>query len=73
MTMNDEGEVFGRIKMGVNVDIKRSDGKANLFVFIFMDLLVFLLKLSFSDEMLILLEFLLLLLETNNHFKTAVV
>lgn len=30
MTMNDEGEVFGRIKMGVNVDIKRSDG--NVFV-----------------------------------------
>jgi hypothetical protein len=26
MTMNDD-EVFGRIKMGVNVDIKRSDGK----------------------------------------------
>jgi hypothetical protein len=25
MTMNDE-DVFGRIKMGVNVDIKRSDG-----------------------------------------------
>jgi hypothetical protein len=30
MTMNDE-DVFGRIKMGVNVDIKRSDGKSGTY------------------------------------------
>jgi hypothetical protein len=28
MTMSED-EILGRIKMGVNVDIKRSDGKAN--------------------------------------------
>ena len=32
MTTNmSEDEILGRIKMGVNVDIKRSDGKKNHF------------------------------------------
>lgn len=33
MTTNmSEDEILGRIKMGVNVDIKRSDGKKNHFI-----------------------------------------
>ena len=45
MTMTED-EILGRIKMGVNVDIKRSDGKRFHEFFIY----IYILKFMFSKK-----------------------